>query len=84
MSPSIQPPHVWELLNLHNAIFQHEDLDSCEEDAEDVDHIMNDASIEGLDDTPNIERVKRVYEVRVLPTNGESFHESLIRPAPLY
>lgn len=84
LSPSIQPLHVRELLNPHNAIFQHEDLDSGEEDADVVDHTVNDASIENLDDTPNIERVRRVHEVRVLPTNSEPFHESSIRPVPLY
>ena len=74
----IQPLHVRDLLYPHDAVFQCEDLDSGEEDMEVVDLGVNDANIEGVDVTLNIERVRKVDEVR------DPFHQSPIRPAPLY
>ena len=59
-------------------------MDSGEENVEVVDLSVNEASIEGLDVTPNIDHVKRVHDVRDPPTNAEPYHESPIRPTPLY
>ena len=53
--PQIQPLHVQDLLNPDDEVLQCEDLDSGEEDVEVVELSVNEASIEGLDVTPNID-----------------------------
>lgn len=72
------------MLPRNDGVFQRKNLDSGEENVEVVDLSVNDANIEGLDVTPNTECVKRINDVRDLPTNDEPFHESSIRSAPLY
>ena len=81
--PQIQPLHVRDLLNPRNEVFSRRDFDSVEEDIEVVDLSVNEASIEGLDVTPNIHHIKGDTDVRDPPTDGEPFHGSPIRPVPL-
>ena len=76
LRPQIQSLHVRNLLNSHDEVSSRGDLDSVEEDVEVVDLSIDEAIIEDLDATLNIDHVKRVIDVRDSPTDGEPFHGS--------
>ena len=62
-------PHVCNLLNPHDVIFQRENFNGVEDDVEVVDLSVNETSIEGLDGTPNIDHVKKIIDGRDPPTD---------------
>ena len=80
--PQIQPPHVHDLLNPHNEVFQRENFDSVKDDVEVVNLSVNETNIEGLDGTSNIDHVKRIIDGRVPLTDCDPLEESSIRPVP--
>ena len=51
--PQIQPPHLRDLLNPHDDVFQREDFDNVEV----VDLSVNDTNVEELNCTPNVNHV---------------------------
>jgi hypothetical protein len=55
--PQIQPPHLCDLLNPHDEVFQREGFDNVDDNVEVVDLSVNDTNVEGLDCTPNINYV---------------------------
>ena len=80
--PQIQPPHVRDLLNPHNEVFQRGDFDSVEDNVEVVDLSVNETNIEGLDGTSNIDHVKKIIDGRDPPTDCDPLEEFSIRPIP--
>ena len=77
--PQIQPPHVRDLLNPHDKVFQRGDFDGVDGVVEVVDLSVNEGSMERLDDTPN---VKNVIEGRDPPTNCDPLDGSPFRTVP--
>jgi hypothetical protein len=65
----IQPPHIRNLLNPHDDVFQHEDFDSVDNDVEVVDLNVNEPNIEGLNGIANIDYVKIIIDGRDSPTD---------------
>ena len=78
--PQIQPPsHVRDLLNPHDKVISRGNFDSVEEDVDVVDLSVYETNIESLDDTSDIDHVKRVVDGRDPPTDGEPFGGSPTR-----
>ena len=80
--PQIQPPHVRDLLNPHDDVFPRGEFDNVGDEVEVVDLSVNEPSVEGLDDTPNITYVKKVIDGRDPPTDCDPLDGSPIRPVP--
>jgi hypothetical protein len=55
--PQIQPPHLRDLLNPHDEVFQREGFDNVDDNVEVVDLSANETNVEGVDCTPNINHV---------------------------
>jgi hypothetical protein len=55
--PQIQPPHLRDLLNPHDEVFQREGFDNVDDNIEVVDLSANETNGEGVDCTPNINYV---------------------------
>ena len=77
--PQIQPPHVHDLLNPHDEVFQRGDFDGLDDDVEIVDLSVNNTNIEGVDVTPNIDHVKNVVDGRDPPTDCDPLDGSPFR-----
>ena len=80
--PQIQPPHVRDFLNPHDDVFPRGEFDGVEDDVEVIDLSVNEPSIEGLDDTPNITHVKKIIDGRDPPTDCDPLDGFPIRPVP--
>ena len=80
--PQIHPPYVRDLLNLQDDVFPRGDFDSVKDDVEVIDLSVNEASIEYLDGTANIDHVKRVIDGRDPPTDCDPLEGSPIRLIP--
>jgi hypothetical protein len=57
-APAPNPiPHLRDLLNPHDEVFQREDFDNVDDNVEVVDISANETNVEGVDCTPNINHV---------------------------
>jgi hypothetical protein len=55
--PQIQPPHLRDLLNPHDEVFQREGFDNVDDNVDVVDLSANETNVEGVDCTPNTNHV---------------------------
>jgi hypothetical protein len=80
--PQIQPPHICDLLNLHDNVFSCEDFDSVQDNVEVVDLSINEPHIEGLDGIANFDHIKIIIDGRDPPTDCGPLEGSPIRLVP--